>query len=231
LEHDTKETEATLVTRRFILRSVVIAALIAISGWCIARKVAAETVCADDLVPEGMAVTASGTTATCAGACRAREAQAVCGPLMKICAGQSIPKGYIVDSVTTVPACQCLGSEDNAYVIRYVGTKDETDLSADSNISSRDTPYVNSEDNTNLDSEGEAKLSREARYPYGDPPFGNFLCASDVTERQPYGNSPPWQSNNMNLVGPQLPLGSSPQQPASPPLWGYQQNEPFRIGQ
>jgi hypothetical protein len=128
------------VTRRFILRSVVIAALIAISGWCLARKVAAETVCADDLVPEGMAVTATGTTATCAGACRARETQAVCGALMKICAGQSIPKGYIVDSVTTVPACQCLGSEDNAYVIRYVGTKDETDLSADSNISSRDTP-------------------------------------------------------------------------------------------
>jgi hypothetical protein len=226
-----QETEATLVTGRFILRSLVFAALIAISGWGLARNVSAETVCADDMVPKGMAVTETGTTASCAGACRARETQAVCGPVMKICAGQPLPNGYILDSVTTIPACQCLGPEDNAYVIRYVGTRDETNLSSDSNTSSRDSPYVDSEDDTNLDSEGEAKLSREARYPYGDPPFGNFLCSSDATERQPYGNSLPSQSNNMNLGGPQLPLGTSPQQPASPPLWNYQQNEPFRIGQ
>jgi hypothetical protein len=204
---------------------------LALCGWCFSQPALAEIICADDIVPKGMAVTETGTTGSCAGACRARETQAVCGALMKICSGQSIPKGYILDSVTTIPACQCLGSEDNAYIIRYVGTRDETNLSADSNTPYGDSPYVDSEENTNLDSEGEAKLSREARYPYGDPPFGNFLCSSDATERQPYGNSLPWQSNNMNLGGPQLPLGTSPQQLAPPPLWNYQQNEPFRIGQ
>jgi hypothetical protein len=150
---------------------------------------------------------------------------------MKICAGQSIPRGYIVDSVTTIPACQCLGSEDNAYVIRYVGTRDETNPSAESSSSSRDSPYVDSEDDTNLDSEGEAKLSLEARYPYGDPPFGNFLCASGVTEGQQYGNAVPWQPNKMNSGAPQLPVDILPQRPASPPSWDYQEKEPFRVGQ
>jgi len=83
---------------------------------------AGEIICADDIVPEGMAVTATGTAATCAGACRARETQSVYGAVMKICAAQPIPKGYVLDSVTSMPSCQCLGMEDNAYVIRFVGS-------------------------------------------------------------------------------------------------------------
>jgi hypothetical protein len=217
------------MTGRSTLGGVAIA--LALCGWCLSGPALAEIICADDIVPKGMAVTATGTTSTCAGACRARETQAVCGPQMKICAGQPIPNGYIVDSVTTIPACQCLGPEDNAYVIRYVGTLHEPSLSRDSNILSGDSPYVDSEDNTKLDGEEETKLSREARYPYGDPPFGNFLCATNAAEHQAYGNSPPWQSDNMHLGSPQLPVDTLPQQPPSPPSWDYQQHEPFRIGQ
>jgi hypothetical protein len=166
---------------------------------------------------------------------------------MKICTGQPIPKGYVVDSVTTIPACQCLGVEDNAYVIRYVSTGDEADLSRDPSSRSGDSPYVDSENNSALDSEDATKLSEdatklsfEARYPYGDPPFGNFLCARNTMEPQPYGNSFPGQSNNTNLNGLQPPAGPLSQQPTlspswdyppSPPSWKNQQSEPFRIGQ
>jgi hypothetical protein len=236
-----------LVTERFIVRGLLFAALLVMSDWCLVRKVSAEIVCADDIVPEGMAVTATGTAATCAGACRARVTHAVCGPVMKICTGQPIPKGYVVDSVTTIPACQCLGVEDNAYVIRYVSTGDETDLSRDPSTRSGDSPYVDSENNSALDSEDATKLSEdatklsfEARYPYGDPPFGNLLCATNMTAPQPYGNSFPGQSNNTNLNGLEPPAGVLSQPPTSspssaystsPPSWKYQQNEPFRVGQ
>jgi hypothetical protein len=247
--------EATLVTSRFTLGSLVFAALLAISGWCLARKVSAETVCADDIVPEGTAVIATGTTANCAGACRARETQAVCGPIVKICADQPIPKGYVVDSVTTMPACQCLGSENNGYVIRYIGTRDETGLSQDSGTAYGDSPYIDSEQKSLPDNEDATRLSEdatkrslEARYPYGDPPFGNFLCAANATERQRYGNSLPGQSNNTNNYGLQPPAAALPQEPtlppswdypasplssdySAPPSWDYQRNEPFRVGQ
>ena len=235
------------MARRVILRSLVFVALLAISGWCLARKVSAETVCADDIVPEGMAVIATGTTATCAGACRARETQAICGPIMKICGDQPIPKGYVVDSVTTIPACQCLGPENNAYVIRYSGTRDEAGLSQDSGTAYGDSPYIDSEDKSAPDNEDATKLSEdatkrsfEARYPYGNPPFGNLLCATNARERQPYGYSLPGQANDMNLNGLQPSAGALPQQPgmpsswgypASPPSWDYRQSEPFRVGQ
>ena len=39
---------------------------------------------------------------------------------MVICAGQSIPQYYETESTTTVPACNCIGDEDNAYVIRRI---------------------------------------------------------------------------------------------------------------
>ena len=228
---------------RFGLTVSACAALFTIFCCFLAHKVSAEIVCADDIVPEGMAITATGTTATCEGACRARETQAVCGPLMKICSGQPIPKGYVVDSVTTMPACRCLSPEDNAYVIRYIGTEDGTNLSQDPGTSSGDSPYVQSEDTPSLDSENENKLSLRSRYPYGDPPFGNLLC-SKATEYQADSNS-----NRTSANGSPPPGGALPQQPApppswnypasspawdypaSPPVWDYQPDEPFRVGQ
>ena len=63
-------------------------------------SVAAEILCADDLVPLGMAVTATGTAPTSDGSCRAKEIKPACGLVMKICDGQPIPDGYTIDSVT-----------------------------------------------------------------------------------------------------------------------------------
>jgi hypothetical protein len=75
-------------------------------------------ICAGNVPPEGMTITATGTAATCAGACRARSVEPVEGPVMVICAGQPIPKYYETESTTTTAACNCIGEEDNAYVIR-----------------------------------------------------------------------------------------------------------------
>ena len=199
------------------LRLAGLAIAFAVCAWNLSGPALAEVICADGVVPAGMAVTATGTTSACAGACRARETQAVCGPVMKICAGQPIPKGYVVDSVTTMPACQCIGPDENAYVIQYVGTRDESGLAPDTDTSSDDSPYVDGNDKPTLDNEGATKLSLEARYPYGDPPFGNFLCATNATEHQAYGNSFLGQANDMNMSGQQPSAGALPQQPALPP--------------
>ncbi len=214
-------------------RILVFAMVLAVCIMASARRVCAEIVCADDIVPEGMAVTATGTSSSCAGACRARKTQAVCGPVMKICAGQPVPKGYVVDSVTTVPACQCLSPEDNAYVIRYVGPGQQADLLNESESAIDNSPYVDSQDHD--------RASSQVRYPYGDPPFGNLLCATSPMGPGPYSNSPSnlsSQFNNTNPNGQQVPSGGQPLQPASQPYWGYQQpswnyapSEPFRVGQ
>jgi hypothetical protein len=184
----------------------------------------AEILCADDLVPQGMTVTATGTAATCAGACRARQVEPVCGPVMKICAGQPIPKGYVLDSITTMPACQCLGQENDAYVIRYVGLKGKLRLSGGEGL----------------------------RPPYGNPPFGNVLCATNSTGPQaygnfsapvqPYGNLPAWGGYGGYSPGSFPPSGAVSNRPGlsngapelwapSPLQWNYQENEPFRVGQ
>ncbi|MGH7838522.1 MAG: hypothetical protein ACREQC_11970, partial [Candidatus Binataceae bacterium] len=97
--------------------------------WSLPPRARADVLCADDTVPDGVAITATGTATSCAGACRARRTEPVCGAVVKICAGQPIPRGYILDSITSMPACACLAAEDNAYVIRYVGARDEPDLS------------------------------------------------------------------------------------------------------
>lgn len=75
-------------------------------------------VCAGDVPPDEMVITASGTSVTCAGSCRSRQIEPVEGPVMVICAGQPIPKFYETQSVTTIPACNCIADQDNAYVIR-----------------------------------------------------------------------------------------------------------------
>jgi hypothetical protein len=106
-----------------ILFKFVLASILAVALLILAKpgRVSAEVVCADDIVPSGMAVTATGTAPSCDGSCRAREIQPVCGLVMKICAGQPIPQGYTLDSITSMPGCQCLGFDGDAYVIRYTG--------------------------------------------------------------------------------------------------------------
>jgi hypothetical protein len=79
-------------------------------------------VCAGNVPPENMVITATGTSFTCSGSCRSREVEPVMGPIMIICAGQPIPQFYETESVTSSPACNCLGDQDNAYVIRRLNT-------------------------------------------------------------------------------------------------------------
>jgi hypothetical protein len=216
--------------------------------WCSVRAASGEIVCADDLAPEGMAVTTTGTSPNCAGSCRAREMEPVCGPVMKICAGQPIPDGYLLDSITTTPACACVGTEDNAYVIRYVGTRDghfvtdQTDpyLSEEPDPSITDR-YRNAE-NSSAEFGIEEPTNRPERpvNPYGDPPFGNVLCAETQWQRQPYGNAPSSSSQTRDSF-PSNPFqlrdngtGAAPlsNPVAQPPSWNSfeEENEPFRVG-
>lgn len=214
-------------------RLSVTALLVAVFVGCFAQPICAEILCADDIVPEGMAITATGTGASCDGACRARKTQAVCGPVMKICAGQPIPRDYVVDSVTSVPACNCLGPEGNAYVIRYIGNRDDTSLLPDS-TSPTDSPYVNNEEG---DQDQGTAPSRQRRYPYGNPPFGNLLCGTSAMEPNSNSNSTsPSQLNGTNPNGTQPsfegePIPAPPPSGYYPPSWNSRQNEPFRVGQ
>jgi hypothetical protein len=184
-------------------------------------------------------VTATGTSPSCSGSCRAREMKPVCGSVMKICASQPIPKGYILDSITTTPGCQCVGAEDNAYVIRYVGIQDEPGLSYETDPSAGDRYQHGDEPFGDFRSQGSTGFLERERYPYGDPPFGNVLCATRSPQAQPYGSPPlpsPAQARGMRLPdsGFQLPdNGASSPWSAYPPSWNSndQQSEPFRVGQ
>lgn len=158
----------------------------------------AEVVCADDLVPPGMAVTATGTAPSCDGSCRAREIKPVCGLIMKICAGQPIPKGYTLDSVTSMPGCQCLGGEEDAYVIRYTGPDGPAAL-----LSTTPSPY----------SVGSDQRRRV--------PFGNPLCALNSTQAWP-GSGSPWGMPGANQGQPPSSFQSYP----GPPAWNPNPNNP-----
>ena len=76
------------------------------------------TICAGNVPPENMVITATGNSPQCAGSCRARQVEPVEGPVMIICAEQPLPEFYEIESVTSTPACTCLSEDDNAYVIR-----------------------------------------------------------------------------------------------------------------
>ncbi len=76
------------------------------------------TICAGNIPPEGMVITATGTSPECGGSCRARQAVPVSGSIMVICAQQPIPENYEIQSITSAPLCKCLAEDDNAYVIR-----------------------------------------------------------------------------------------------------------------
>jgi hypothetical protein len=80
------------------------------------------TICAGNVPPEDMVITATGTSFTCSGSCRSRQIEPVAGPIMIICAGQPIPQYYETESITTSPACNCIAEQDNAYVIRRMNT-------------------------------------------------------------------------------------------------------------
>lgn len=217
----------------------VLAVALVLCGWCLSGPALAEIICADDLLPEGMAVTATGTSPSCAGSCRAREMKPVCGAVMKICASEPIPKGYVLDSITTTPGCQCVGAEDNAYVIRYVGIQDEPGLSFETDPSASDRYQHGDGSFGDFSSQGPTGFLERERYPYGDPPFGNVLCATKSMQAQPYGNPPlasPPQARGLQLPdsGFQLPdNGASSPWSVSPPSWNSndQQSEPFRVGQ
>src|SRR5690349_2230442 len=60
----------------------------------------AETICAGDIPPLRKVITASGTSPTCSGACRARKLARVTGEIINICAGQPIPDGYVLAGIT-----------------------------------------------------------------------------------------------------------------------------------
>ena len=79
---------------------------------------AESTICAGNLPPEGMVITAAGTSEICPGACRTRVTEPAESLIMVICADQPVPSGYELESITSVPACSCIAEQDNAYVIR-----------------------------------------------------------------------------------------------------------------
>jgi hypothetical protein len=67
-----------------------------------------------------MVITATGTSDSCPGSCRARYTEPAQLSIMVICAGQAIPDKYEIQSITTSAACDCVDQLDNAYVIRRV---------------------------------------------------------------------------------------------------------------
>ncbi len=200
----------------FALASMFAASLVILAK---PARVSAEVLCADDIVPFGMAVTATGTAPSCDGSCRAREIKPVCGLVMKICAGQPIPQGYTLDSITSMPGCQCLGFDDDAYVIRYTGP---------------DGPAP-------ILSPGESSANR--------PPFGNALCTANAAQTwqggaagmgNPSAGYPgaqgmvPWMQGapGMSAMPPNMSgmPSTGPGQYGSP--WNNQaEEEPFRVGQ
>jgi hypothetical protein len=80
-----------------------------------------QVICAGNVPPDGMVVTATGNSVECGGSCRSLHIVPVRGRIMVICAQQPIPQAYEIQSITSTPACNCLGEDDNAYVIRLPG--------------------------------------------------------------------------------------------------------------
>jgi hypothetical protein len=92
--------------------------LILLAFFPIGPVEAGPLICAGNLPPDGMVITATGTADQCPGACRARDIQPAQQAIMVICASQPVPDEYELESFTSVPACECVGDRDNAYVIR-----------------------------------------------------------------------------------------------------------------
>ncbi|GEM_PF-2549537 len=187
----------------------------------------AEIICAGDIPPEGMVITATGTAPSCDGACRARKIQPVFGEVMKICADQPIPEGYVLDGLTNTPACKCLGSDQNAYIIkrkpRNVGYGYDETLIPSEQSPIYGTPFTQ----PGAGGYGQQPLpypppySPQAPAAYGAPvPPGGAGQAPQAMGLAP-GNNPPAPNS--------LPPGYYP-----PPGYYYSQpydTEPMRIGE
>ena len=85
-----------------------------------------QTICAGNVPPDGTVIVATGSSPQCGGSCRGRQVDKIHGAVMVICAQQPIPIGYELQSVTSAPACNCIGEDDNAYVIRRTGPEPST---------------------------------------------------------------------------------------------------------
>ncbi len=67
--------------------------------------------------PEGTVITKSVRDPACNGRCRS-EIEIPTRQRMVICRGQSIPKGYVIELLTSTPDCSCAGGGQNAYTIK-----------------------------------------------------------------------------------------------------------------
>jgi hypothetical protein len=67
--------------------------------------------------PDGTVITRSVRQASCGDQCES-EVHIPAGHRMLICRGQAIPKGYMLEVLTTTPDCSCYGGNENAYVIK-----------------------------------------------------------------------------------------------------------------
>ncbi len=64
-----------------------------------------------------MVITKSVRDPACNGQCRS-EIEIPTRDRMVICRGQSIPKGYAIQLLTSTPDCACSGGGQNAYTIK-----------------------------------------------------------------------------------------------------------------
>ncbi len=75
------------------------------------------SVCMNRNPPEGTVITKSVRDPACNGQCRS-EIEIPTRDRMVICRGQSIPKGYEIELLTSTPDCSCAGGDQNAYTIK-----------------------------------------------------------------------------------------------------------------
>jgi hypothetical protein len=154
--------------------------------------------------------------------------------VMKICAGQPIPRGYTLDSVTSMPGCQCLGYEDDAYIIRYVGPDGPAEFLADKNPS----PLENENQNGRrmpfgnplcMTSNAQAWLGGNAGNfsPYGAP--GYPMSPYQMPSAGPFVQAPAGVPGG-SAVMPGMPYGGG-MGGYPPPANNQPDQEPFRIGQ
>ncbi len=102
---------------RFLSLSLILLTLLPIES-----SAKGPTICTGNVPPEGMVITATGTSDSCPGSCRTQQTEPAQLSIMVICAGQPIPDGYELESFTSTAACECLGDQDNAYVIRRLSS-------------------------------------------------------------------------------------------------------------
>ncbi|MGH7987643.1 MAG: hypothetical protein ACREQX_15355 [Candidatus Binataceae bacterium] len=188
--------------------------------------------CAGNVTPAGMVITATGTSPNCSGSCQARRLAPACGVVMKICADQAIPKGYQLDGITSTPACDCLGREDNAYVIKYAFEGADGEEADPLRQEPADPSEISAQERAAIND------------PYGYPPFGNTLCLAQEREREhlppfdqmgqeqrqlPSEGMQPNQNPRQNQYPQQFQSSQQPNQGYTPP--DVYDTEPFRIGQ